>query len=81
MVRYIKAPDIWTLTDEQRAKLQPGQWVYAGPFGDTGGRFLGQGRASTVVAWQGNRRATEARAYESTLRTYAQSIAPKESHP
>lgn len=52
MARYTAAVDIWTLTDAQRAQLQPGQWVYAGTR-DNVGRFYGQG-ASTVVAWRGN---------------------------
>lgn len=53
-MRFQPAIDIWKLNDEQRAKLQPGQWVYAGTR-DNLGRFYGQGR-STVVAWRGNGR-------------------------
>lgn len=30
MARYIPTPDIWTLDDGERAKLQPGQWVTCG---------------------------------------------------
>lgn len=30
MAKFIKAPDIWSMTDAQRATLQPGQWVRCG---------------------------------------------------
>lgn len=50
MCKFTKTVDIWALTEEQIKKLQPGQWVKAGPDG-TRGRFFGHG-ASTVVAWE-----------------------------
>lgn len=49
MAIFVKTLDIWSLTDEQIAALQPGQYVKAGPNGGVG-RFYGKG-ASTVVAW------------------------------
>lgn len=52
MAKFTKAVNIWDLDDAARAKLQPGQHVYAGERDNTG-RFYGQG-ASTVVAWRGN---------------------------
>jgi len=52
MARFKPIVDIWTLSDQERATLQPGQWVFAGDRNNVG-RFYGQGR-STVVAWRGN---------------------------
>lgn len=49
MAIFVKTVDIWALTDEQIAELQPGQYVRAGKDGPVG-RFFGKG-ASTVVAW------------------------------
>lgn len=49
MALFTKTVDIWSLTPEEIAKLQPGQYVTAGPDG-TKGRFYGQG-GTTVVAW------------------------------
>ena len=72
-MRFQPTIDIWSLTDEQRASLQPGQWVMAGPSGPRG-RFLGQGR-TTVVGWLDNARGHRSyRAYMRTLRDYARSI-------
>lgn len=41
MARYIKTPDIWTLDEAARAKLQPGQWITCGgnPHGHGLSRF------------------------------------------
>jgi hypothetical protein len=76
MSRYAPTLDIWALDDEARAALPVGQWVTAGPDGPRG-RFLGQGRASTVVAWLGNARGSrDYRGYMATLRTYARSVSP-----
>lgn len=66
MARFAKTVDIWSLSPEEIAKLQPGQYVTAGPDG-TKGRFYGQG-ASTVVAWSarvpsGKRRAEYLKKY------------------
>lgn len=75
-MRYEPTIDIWTLTDEQRAKLPVGQWVTAGP-DSARGRFLGAGRSTQVVAWLPNARGSgDYRGYMTTLRNYARSIAP-----
>lgn len=49
MALFTKAVDIWSLTPEEIANLQPGQYVTAGPQGPKG-RFFGCG-STTVVAW------------------------------
>lgn len=49
MALFTKTVDIWSMTPEQIAQLQPGQYVRAGKDGPVG-RFFGQG-SSTVVAW------------------------------
>jgi len=71
-MRYMKTVDIWTLDDEQRRKLPIGQWVTAGPDGPKG-RWMGQGRASSVVAWLDNGRG-HWRSYMRTIRQYAISV-------
>ena len=76
MARYQRRVDVWTLTPEQRAALQPGQHITAGP--DNPGVYLGQTRNGVdVAAWEGNaRRHPEGRAaYIRTLREYALSRA------
>lgn len=70
-MRFQKTIDIWTLSEEQRAALQPGQWVIAGN-GGSKGRFYGQG-ASTVVAWTGNARGRY-RSYMATIRDYGKTV-------
>jgi len=72
-MRYTKTLDLWTLDDEQRRKLPIGQWVTAGPDGPKG-RWMGQGRASSVVAWLDNGRGRW-RSYMRTIRQYAISVA------
>lgn len=67
MARFEKTVDIWNLSPEALAQLQPGQWVQAGPHG-VRGRFMGQG-ASTVVAWVG--RIPRGKRYFPYLRAYA----------
>ena len=71
-MRYTKAVDIWALSDKQRARLQIGQWVYAGDRTNVG-RFYGQG-ATTVVAWLGNAK-RDYRQYMAALRDYGRSVA------
>ena len=76
--RFLPTVDIWTLSDEQRAALTPGQWVSAGtPDADRSncGRFYGVTRSgSIVVAWNGNaRRSSSWKQYQRTLHTYATS--------
>lgn len=73
MARYQPTLDIWPLSDAQRAALPIGQWVRAGEGGPVG-RFYGQGR-STVVAWQGNARASrDYRGYQRALCQYGRSV-------
>lgn len=67
MALFTKTVDIWALTPEEIARLQPGQWVKAGPDG-TAGRFFGYG-ASIVVAWQS--RLPKGRRYREFLKRYA----------
>lgn len=54
-MQYVPMMDIWTLSDEQLARLQPGQWVFCG--GDRTNKGIWMGQRSTgswVVAWAGN---------------------------
>ncbi|CDN47586.1 Hypothetical protein RG540_CH14060 [Neorhizobium galegae bv. orientalis str. HAMBI 540] len=76
-MRYAPTIDLWTLSDEQRAKLPVGQWVTAGPGLDSPrGRFLGAGRQTQVVAWLTNARASrDYRGYMACLRDYARGLA------
>lgn len=71
MSRFQPALDIWDLDEDQRSRLQIGQWVTAGPEGPKG-RFYGQGR-TTVVAWLGNARRNY-REYMRTIRDYGASV-------
>lgn len=74
-MRFVKTVDVWTLSPVERAALQPGQHVTAGPAGPRG-RFMGEGRGSTVVAWRGNAKGHKAGAldYQRALRVYARSV-------
>jgi len=55
-MKYSAPINAHAVTTETLAKLQPGQWVYAGDR-STMGRFLGVKRSGTVVvAWLGNER-------------------------
>lgn len=57
MAKFQPIVNIWALTDEERAKLQPGQWVCAGPDDSpmTRGVFCGvRPCGSVVVMWMGN---------------------------
>lgn len=71
-MRYTKAIDIWTLSDEERSKVQIGQWVYAGE-PEVKGRFYGQGR-STVVAWYTHGRRIGWKSYCASLRDYGRTV-------
>jgi hypothetical protein len=77
MARYQKALDIWPLSPEERAGLAIGQWVFAGE-PENKGRFYGEGRASTVVAWLGNAKGKRGnyRAYMAAIRDYGRSVRP-----
>lgn len=71
MSRFTRTVDIWALSPEERAKLQPGQWVKAGDRQDASkGRFWGERSASTVVAWSGNAKG-RGWGYHKALREYA----------
>jgi hypothetical protein len=52
MARYVKTPDIWTLDDSERAKLQPGQWVTCGKAAHKS-RFYAMRNNGHVVAFHG----------------------------
>lgn len=67
-MRFTKKIDLWSLTDEQIAALQTGQWVTAGPDGARG-RFFGKG-ASVVVAWE--KRLPRGSRYSVYLKRYAE---------
>jgi hypothetical protein len=55
-MKYSAPVNAHAVTTETLAKLQPGQWVYAGDRSAMG-RFLGVKRSGTVVvAWLGNER-------------------------
>lgn len=74
-MRYQSPVNVWQASPEALAKLQPGQWVYAGE-PDSKGRFLGvKPSGSVVVAWLGNERNHGDRAgrlaYVRALRRYA----------
>ena len=49
-MKYQPAINIWDLNDTERKRLPIGQWVYAGDPANKG-RFYGDGRSGTVVAW------------------------------
>lgn len=74
-MKYQKILDVWALTHEQIAKLQPGQWVKAGASDTQRGVYLGTKPSGTVVvAWYGNAKGHNYRAYIQTLRAYARAI-------
>ena len=76
MARYVPRVDVWNMSPAERAGLQPGQHVMAGPRAalPAQGVWMGQTPGGTdVVAWQGNipkGRAARA-AYMAALRSYA----------
>jgi len=49
--------DVWPLSQAERAAIQPGQWVTAGPRADAPrGQYLGQKKSGVdVVAWHRSR--------------------------
>ena len=71
-MKYQKSMNIWNMSDSERAKLQPGQWVYAGDKSNNG-IFLGIRESGSVVcAWYQNAKcAREYKAYIRILRDYA----------
>ncbi len=71
MARFQKRIEIWPLSPQDRAALQPGQHISAG---GAHGRWCGQTRAGVdVAAWQGNAQGHKAgaRAYMRSLIGYA----------
>lgn len=74
MSRYRPILDIWALSQEERTKLQPGQWVFAGTDDHPlhRGVFCGvRPNGSTVVMWQGNAKGRRSyREYRKTLMEY-----------
>ena len=50
MAKFQKSVDVWTLTQEQRARLQVGQHITAGGAGGATGRWCGQTKLGTDVA-------------------------------
>lgn len=74
MARFQPRVDVYNLTPQQRAALQPGQHITAGP--DNPGVYLGQTRhGSDVAMWEGNAKGRNRRDYMATLRAYALSNA------
>ncbi len=76
--RFLPTVNLWTLNDNQRAALIPGQWVSAGEPDDTRsncGRFYGvTAGGSIVVAWNGNARTPRSGGwvgYQRSLYNYA----------
>ena len=62
--------NIWNVKPRDRAAIQPGQWIQAGPQGPIG-QYLGQRKSGTdVVAWRGRDYASK----RATLRQYAKAI-------
>ena len=74
-MQYTAPKDIWSMTQEQMRKLQPGQWIYAGER-DHKGQFLGvKTNDVVVVAWYGNAsRRDSYRDYIRSLRRFALGI-------
>lgn len=71
-MKFKPSVNLWNLSSEERAKLQPGQWVYAGVKEDKG-IYLGQKPSgSDVVAWYRNAKGRVSfRQYINDLRQYA----------
>lgn len=70
-MRYQNTIDIWAMQKNDVSKLQPGQWVKAGPNGNRG-IYLGvKASGSIVVAWHSNATSRQYRAYIRALRNYA----------
>lgn len=48
MAKFQKRVQLWDMTPEQRAELQPGQYVKAG---ESRGRWIGETLTSSVAMW------------------------------
>lgn len=70
-MKYIKTLDIWALGPQDIKRLQPGQWVTAGPQGDKGIYCGVKPSGTIVVAWWHNAKARDYRTYVHTLMEYA----------
>ena len=72
MSRFLPAMNIWEMSSDDIATLQPGQWVYAGIKEDKG-IYLGMKESgSIVVAWYLNAIGRASfKAYVRALRNYA----------
>lgn len=72
MAKFQPRVNVWDLSSVERAALQPGQHITAGP--DNPGRWAGQTKAGVdVAAWRGNANGNPAGAlaYWRDLRAYA----------
>ena len=68
--------NIWNVEPRDRAAIQPGQWVQAGPQGPIG-QYLGQKKSGTdVVAWRNtvysNKSTTSERGFAAKRKAYRQ---------
>lgn len=71
-MRFTKAVDVWALSDDERRRLQPGQWVFCGE-PQYLGRFYAQSETTTVVAHlNGHRKGWPS--YCRTIRDYGRSL-------
>lgn len=76
-MKFSKTVDIYKLSREEVAKLQPGQWVIAGESDNPRehrGTFCGvKPNGIVVVAWQGNARRADggSKEYRRALMDYA----------
>lgn len=71
-MKFQKAVNIWSLSSEERAKLKPGQWVYAGKSEDKGVWCGQRSSGSDVVAWYANAKNRKSyKEYVKSLMQYA----------
>jgi len=78
MARFRPALDIHAIPQEERPRLQIGQWVYATD-SSVKGRWYGSNGRVDVVAWLGNARAWKARkggvrGYFAAIRDYGRGL-------
>ncbi len=53
-MKYTKTVDVWELNDQERSKLQVGQWVSAGKNGNKGVWCGMNSNGIALVTWLGN---------------------------
>jgi hypothetical protein len=63
MAKFIKAPDIWNMTDAERATLQPGQWIKCGESGMLSRFYHFNPATGHVTAFHGPRATRKMREY------------------